>query len=435
MIYILLVALVLLFCFMLLFDKDVFSPACLICESYVLAVMCAIMNIDLWGIDLSSSTIKIIIIGVLAFIIPSSIFLHTYVNKVMKKSKEEVIQNGTPFLLRKSIYLFFVMVQLITLVLYFYYVVKTVGGIGNAFNISNIMNQYREGTSYGDLDSLIPAYVNQLVKISQIIAYISIYNILYKKMILKEKNNIVFLNATSIVLYLLLTLLSGGRYKMISFFIGGLIMWNIINKKISNKKFNFKNTLKITIIVLSILLIFSQTRTLVGRTNKQGFISYISTYFGGSIELLDLYMKSPIQDSNIIGKESFYAINSTLSKFGIVKPYRMHLEFRSSNGIVIGNVYTALRCFYYDFGIIGVIVLQMILSLIWTKWYKKINNNNDIYKFDTSLLFYCMFVNCLFFNSYRDNFFSSTISISTLTMVFYFIIIKKLLVTQSIKER
>ena len=39
-----------------------------------------------------------------------------------------------------------------------------------------------------------------------------------------------------------------------------------------------------------------------------------------------------------------------------------NLEFRQSNGVAIGNVYGAIRRYYNDFGIGGVIVLQMIAS-------------------------------------------------------------------------
>lgn len=430
MIYTLLIILIIVFCLVLFFDRDIFSPAALICESYLLALVCAIMNIFLWNINLSFSTMQIILIGVFSFVIPSWFLLRFNNKNNGFQYNKNIIIKDKHFNIRKGIYIFFIFLQAIVIVLYFYYVIKTIGGVGNVFNFSKIMNEYREGTSYGDLDSLVPTYVNQLVKVSQIIAYISMYNILYQKIVLIKKNKLFAFNIISIILYIVLTLLSGGRYKMISFIIGTLIMWNIISRKVNNKKFNFKYTLKIVIIIFASLLVFSQTRTLVGRTNDSSFISYISSYFGGSIELLDLYMRNPIRETKIIGKESFYALNSTLSKLGIVEQYRMHLEFRSSNGIVIGNVYTALRCFYHDFGMMGVISLQLLLSIIWTCWYKRIKRNNCIYKFDSSMLFYCMFINCLFLNSYRDNFFSSTVSLSTITMIIYFIVIKKLLINE-----
>ena len=217
---------------------------------------------------------------------------------------------------------------------------------------------------------------------------------------------------------------------MISLFLAALVMGYTIMKKITNSRINTKNITKVFLLIVAIVLCFSKTRTLVGRTNDDDFVSYVSSYFGGSIELLDLYLRDPIENDGIFGKESFYALNSALAKFGIMPKYRMHLEFRSSNGIIIGNVYTAFRCFYHDFGIIGVIALQALLAIIWTYWYKRIMKQENLLKFNSSFIFYCMFVNCLFFNSYRDNFLSSTLSVATITMILYFAIIKRVLIKE-----
>lgn len=427
MIYFLLLIIIIIYLVVLVNDKNLFSPSSIMCESYILAVLCAIINIDKWNISISVKTFQIIIIGILSFIIPSFFVLHCYFKKNDNESQKSGEYN---YCINKQIYLILIILQFAALILYLYYVIKTIGGIGNVFRLSEILHDYREGTSYGDLESLVPTYVNQLVKISQVVSYVSLYNIFYEKMIKKTRNDCLFLNIVSIVLFIALSLLSGGRYKMIAFFLATLVMGYTIFKKMTNKGINIKNILKIFLLIVAIILCFSKTRTLVGRTNDDDLVSYVSSYFGGSIQLLDLYLKNPIENDGIFGKESFYALNNTLAKFGIVPKYRMHLEFRSSNGVVIGNVYTAFRCFYHDFGIIGVVILQALLAIIWTCWYKRIIKQSDMSKFDSSFIFYCMFINCLFFSSYRDNFFSSTMSVATITMVLYFVIIKKLLIKE-----
>lgn len=431
MLYLLLLVLVLIFVFVVFLDKDIFSPSAIICESYILAVLCAMLNIKNWNISLSMNTFKMIIIGVLSFVIPSLILLHTYLKR--KQVDSNIDDKKKSFVLNKRIYLLFIVLQFITLFLYLYYVIKTVGGIQGLFNLSDIMQDYREGTSYGDLESQIPTFVNQCVKVSQLIAYISLYYLIHYK-IIKRKNSLKIINIISIVLYLILSLLSGGRYRMISFFLGTILMWFMLNSKIKESKVNLKSIVKVLSIVILILFVFSQSRTMVGRTSEDDFVSYISTYFGGSIQSLNLYLDDSYVKSEFFGKETFYAINNTLSKFGIIEPYRMHLEFRTSNGSSLGNVYTALRCFYQDFGYYGVVFLQGILGIFWTGWYKKIRKNKNLWMFDSSIIFYCIYINCLFFNSYRDNFFSSTLSVATLTTIIYFIIIKKVLVKEIIEK-
>lgn len=424
MLYVLLMILIGIFMFVIIADKDIFSPAAIICESYMLAVICASLNIELWNISLSIKTLKIILIGVLSFVIPSLILLHTYI----KDKKNDVEEEQMRFSLNKKIYIVFLILQVITLFLYLFYVVKTIGGTGPTFSISKILYIYRQETSYNGLESQIPTFVNQLVKVSQLIGYISLYYFMYNKIVLKNKNECKTMNILSMVLYILVSMLSGGRYKMISFFLAMIVMYLLLNYKVKRKNTNIKQVFKITFIIVAILFVFSQTRAIVGRTSEDSFVTYISSYFGGSIQSLNLYLDDSYVKSDIFGKETFYAINNTLSKFDIVEPYRMHLEFRTSNGVSTGNVYTALRCFYQDFGISGIVVMQALLAIIWTSWYKKLKKDRKIFEFDSSLLFYCMFINCLFFNSYRDNFFSSTLSVSTLSIIIYFIIVKKLLI-------
>lgn len=428
MIYFLLFLIIIIFLIVLKNDKNLFSPSAIICESYILAVLCAIINIDKWNINISIKTFQIIIIGILSFVIPSFFLLHCRFKQNDANKNKKCYLYG--YSINKQIYLLLIFIQFIALALYLYYVIKTIGGIGNVFKISEILRDYREETAYGDLESLVPTYVNQLVKISQVVSYISLYNIFYMKMIKKSKNDSLILNIVSVILFIALSLLSGGRYKMISLFLAALVMGYTIMKKITNSRINTKNITKVFLLIVAIVLCFSKTRTLVGRTNDDDFVSYVSSYFGGSIELLDLYLRDPIENDGIFGKESFYALNSALAKFGIMPKYRMHLEFRSSNGIIIGNVYTAFRCFYHDFGIIGVIALQALLAIIWTYWYKRIMKQENLLKFNSSFIFYCMFVNCLFFNSYRDNFLSSTLSVATITMILYFAIIKRVLIKE-----
>ena len=52
----------------ILCDRDMMTPDVLYIAGFVLAVIAASMNVSAWGIDLSSKTIMIILIGALSFI-------------------------------------------------------------------------------------------------------------------------------------------------------------------------------------------------------------------------------------------------------------------------------------------------------------------------------------------------------------------------------
>ena len=436
MIYLLLLIIVIIFLIVLKLDKDFFSPSAIICESYILATLCAIYNIKTWGINLSIGTVKLILIGIMSFVIPSTFILlfgkkkkHTNVDKNNAEIKFK-------FKFNNQLMYVLVFTQILTTILYLYYVVKTVGLGFSLSSFSYIMNYYRENTSYGDLESLVPTYVNQLVKISKIVAFINLYNIILNKILYKKngfKYKIKAYEILSIISFIITSLLRGGRYGLIAFCLGAMVMWKILSDSVyeEKNKLNLKKIIKVMGIIILLVVAFSNLRTFVGRTNNDGIVEYVTKYFGGSIQGLDMFLKNPISKSNIWGKETFYAINRTLSKFGVSESYQMHLEFRTSNGVSIGNVYTAFRSFYYDFGIFGVVFLQVILSIFWTVFYKIIRNDDDYLNFNSKIIFYCMFISCLFLHSYRDNFFSTVISVSTISVIIYFIIIKLLVVLKN----
>lgn len=436
MIYLLLLAILIIFFMVICVDRDIFSPSAIICESYLLAVCCAIVNIKIWNIDLKPKTVDLILLGILVFIIVSLFIIHTTIKKKEndKKGKIEFIE------VNKFNYKILVFIQILTVIIYLVYVIKAVGGLSSFTSFSNLMNYYRENTAYGELETGIPTYVNQLVKISKILGYISLYIIIRDTLIAKrrkmKKHDKNILYVISIFSFIVLTLLSGGRFGLISYVLGALVMWAILKDRIYETKTTIKirQVFKIVCFVIIVMVLFSNLRGVVGRKNDDGFIQYVSSYFGGSIQLFDMFLDRPIKKSEIFGKETFYGINRTLSQLGIIEPYKMHLEFRESNGVVIGNVYTSFRNFYYDFGMCGIVVLQIILAIFWSLYYKKIKKEKNVCEFDYLLIIYCMYINTLFLHSYRDTFYSTVITVSTVTTIIYLFIIKKIIIKEGAKD-
>ena len=73
-IYELLIVIVILWIFVIIINKDLFSPSSLLCLSYIFAVICAIYNIDNWKINLHYNTFFVIVIGIISFLLSSFIF-------------------------------------------------------------------------------------------------------------------------------------------------------------------------------------------------------------------------------------------------------------------------------------------------------------------------------------------------------------------------
>ena len=175
----------------------------------------------------------------------------------------------------------------------------------------------------------------------------------------------------------------------------------------------------IALIVVFIAFYLLKYLVRVGNT-VNSILDYIGYYAGGSVQNFNLYIQDPPASSKTIwGQESFMGIYSTLEKFKLVDLSGVYLtnsnlEFRQSNGVAIGNVYGAIRRYYNDFGIGGVIVLQMIASTFFNTFYyclKKASNNHSKFIY----LFYAY----LFYHVYElpidDTFFKNFISFNMIT--------------------
>ena len=86
-IYLLLELIILIFLISLVITRDIFSPACIMCETYILATVSAIFNIDKWGINLHDNTVNTILFGIVSFVIVSVIISLYY---KLNKNKKEV---------------------------------------------------------------------------------------------------------------------------------------------------------------------------------------------------------------------------------------------------------------------------------------------------------------------------------------------------------
>ena len=58
-IYLLLELIILIFIISLLITRDIFSPACIMCEPYILATVSALYNIEKWGMNLHDNKLKV----------------------------------------------------------------------------------------------------------------------------------------------------------------------------------------------------------------------------------------------------------------------------------------------------------------------------------------------------------------------------------------
>lgn len=408
-----------------LFEQDIFSPSVIICSTILLCILCALLNVKSWDINYHFNTYVVMITGIVSFILPSICVFLFYKRKISYAKNIYKENNYTNNLIEIQNWKTFIIIlfNIIVFAWYFKEIYRISLLAGNTEGIAGMMSAFRMGNSYGTVSSeqTIPTILNQCIKFNRIFAYIYLYAYINNIIIHKNyKKNIMYI--FPIIGFAAQTILGSDRIYLILLVCAGLVMaylllykYNKFNKNISNK------FIKICIkSLLIVFVIFFSLRNIIGHqsTESDSAINYITKYVGGSVQLFDLYMQNPIEKSQLWGKETFSSVYLLISKFDIVEPYKRHLEFRESNGIIIGNVYGAFRKYYQDFGILGVIILQIISAYFFNTFYYYIKYNtkkNSGFK----LLLYAFIVHGLFYIPIDDLIFSGLISMNYLTLIIY----------------
>ncbi|MFU7516452.1 O-antigen polymerase [Clostridium sp. HCS.1] len=412
------------------FNRDLIQPSVIFCLVYCVSIFCAILNVSKWNIQLEMKTFLILFLGAVEFIIISLL-----VNKHFEKNSKscEVIGKNRSFNIEIEKYKVFIITvyNVIMIGLLLYYVLNIASQFGEFNSLSEALTLFKQHTSYAK-DAELPHLLLFAQKPIIVFAYIFMY--LYIKNIIFDEENSILYNIFSkwyylipVVGYIIHEFINSNRLTILSLgfatFTITLILYNIKNNW--KKPIKMKSIITIGIIGILVLVIFYLSASWVGRINNKNLIDYITLYCGGSIENLNLFIKSPPEASSIWGKESFYYLIKNLHDYGIMplsQMYPIHLEFRYYDSIMIGNVYTAYRRWIYDFGIVGMIILQGIMALFFNVFYNKIKYSASKY-LDFYIIIFSYMIYSVFLHPIDSYFYLQTVRLAFVSTFVLFILI------------
>lgn len=409
--YILIIGLVFLVAFSYVIGKqDFLNPIFMACATFLMSAASAIYLIKPWAIELSAATISLILCSLLFFAVAGWIARITSSTKRnASKVKFELIYIGRAGCFVVLLIGFFVGYIYIRNI----FLIAIRHGYSSGSGVNALMKIYRYATHFSEMDAenRMPAYAVYLMdfftSLSYIMTYVLINNLCCKNNKRQKQKYIRYI--IIIILYVLISLLTGARFRILKLSVFIFVVVFMIKKKQERWNYKLKPRLivKIVVAACAVLTLFVLMRTFVGRENETSPIYNLATYMGGSIGNLDLFIRSPISKSNIWGKETFYSFyNFLYRRTGNPEwNYLFAKEFRYSNGVSTGNVYTALRCFYYDFGFLGCVLIMAVLGFLVTKLYLSIRNRNINANIDMGIIFYGYYFHSIFFlciNAYFD---------------------------------
>ena len=367
-------------CVFLLFNRDIFSPTVMVSAIFSVCSFLFLLNTDKWQTELDIRTILIVFWGL-------SIFAATEFFFCAKRKNCQIAEVTFSCIKIDKWKLYFLLIMSLVVTLLYY---KEIQRIYFNFGIqygSNIMQVYRMLTAHSNLlssDQMVNPILIQLMKVSMVSAYICIYVFINNVFCCNDKikNNFFYLVFCGV--YIVESLMSGGRVQILYFLVASMVIFYVKWKQ----KVRWKKNISLKFIFIGIAamilfgVVFYNIRFWVGRSKDTlNILDYISVYAAAPLCLLDNFIKEGSGSPLYFGEETFVGIRTFLYKIGLVDTYRsIQLEFGYANGYALGNLYTFFRRPIYDFGVIGMSLVTMTFSAVYSKAYYTVVAQTNVKK-------------------------------------------------------
>lgn len=199
---------------------------------------------------------------------------------------------------------------------------------------------------------------------------------------------------------------------------------------------NYKNKIRFgkfarygIIVFVVLLLAFFELGKATGKSQIFSPFDTLSIYIGSSIGAFDAYLKNPSSYSNSFAGETLYGIRSIFRMFNekivstpIALPFHMVAHGYNT------NVYTALRRYINDFGIIGMYVIMFFEGIIFGNWERLLKEKKSK---GLSLLLYAYFMYDIIMMSIEENFLREFLTLAQIFILIVFYIVYKFILSPS----
>jgi len=430
---------------------DYIHPCAIILEVYLLSVFFLVTEIKKWEAYISEGTFSIIFLGLTVYIIVAIVttefskvrFKFTSHKTKIQKNKSHINEQREVDIV-EPINLIFNLLAISVVFVTYRDIANIAASIGSFSEFGKMVSIFHTAAVRGELERGVSKFSSYGSTILTAISYIYLYIVIQNIILRKRKKKIWYaIRIFPIIMYMLYSIIIGSRNPILQLFFAGITIAFIMRRKyyLKDRKFEIYSAIKIVIFGSIVLFAFSNIREIVGRTSDLDTWDYIAKYVGAPIKLFDMLVLSGNHNtSGIWGKETFINIwrfigqkigNQTLANL------LMNKEWRTINGFSLGNVYTAFREYYYDFGITGVVILTAIHSFIFNNVYRKLNSRQHRISpstIDFSILLYAYFAQCLFYFSIDDRFYQAYLSYGTLRTIIVMLIFVKVIPKIKIRE-
>lgn len=398
MIYILLTFIAILLIIEFKLKNSFVAPSVILLLSFLMATTLILINNSNWDVVLYVKFLSYVFTAILSFIV-STHFIDFLLDGNYSRDKlpKELNKIAKPSI-------FMMIVVSVSFCIYAYIYIHR---YGLSSNITQLLSKayFTNVSTNGNLDGFIDT---QMLKIITAIGYISFYQLLLARYVLRDKISQV-INYYNILLFLITAILTTDRNILLRFFIYGCVLWIMFfseSKKNSLKYINVKiigRSLVYGLIALASFYTLGKTKGYTSNIER-----VIGIYGGSGLYNFNLYLQS-FNSPLLWGKETFRALNALVntllgvSKVNSLSIFYTPIAFKSSTEFVyISNIYSSLRPFLQDFGFLGMIIFPFSLGTLFEIFYITTQKK----KWGFSWIFYAYIIYPIAYFTIADQFFS-----------------------------
>lgn len=399
----------------LVHDSDALTPSVLFCLGFFICAAFAMSNASSWNYEASNMVVITIALSVALFV-----GICWFIHLIMGRSKKSTGgEKGWVLPVSRPALIVFIVLQVIV----FFWSLHAISQLYPAGDPLKSISLYDQANKFSDEGATpLPFPLGPLRGLCTAIGYYVCYLVgqSFGRGTDGEEKPLLLAN---LVVAILVSFESGGRTTAVSYliycFIAGLMVrrqWRSTRTSIPFKVFLFALVAFIVIIAT-----FQIALGLMGRSSTTSYWDYICMYVGAEIPNLDYFLSHFHNASHIFGYMTFYtSINWIGDHFGIANfVYQLDLPFRYANGVLMGNVYTTLYAFYYDFGWPGIPVLTAIMAFVSQWVYERASRFDHGHNSCIWVILYMLAANTLIMSFFSNKFFEAFLCIGLLRNLIY----------------
>ena len=351
--------------FYIYYKRDFANPAFVLPICFLGTYSIIIYNIENWDIDSYGydwETTFCVFLTIISFVFGCIVIsLFSDRKLVVKQNIEnDISYRGLHF----YPYIFFDLLAVFLFILFLHYKIRE-SSFSSLLDFQNIVrNFYDTGKEYN-------FFTTQIFESLTALAYISFHRIMLEKHYI-EKHSI-FKLVLPIVIFLFAVLLYTDRNVFLRFIIFAIFLYIMShNWKGINIKKNRQLAINVSIIGVVVTVVFWLYGYLKAYTSN--LERMIGIYAGSGIYAFNLWLQN-FDNGYTEGAVTLSSVLRSLYALGIgsgsdINQKWEFITYAAENGYVFStNIYSALRVYYQDFGLFGLVIIPFLMGLFFEKLY------------------------------------------------------------------